>query len=431
MKKLFPYITVALLFVGISVHSQVADTVTIQDETITSSSDPALLNVKAGQSIIIKPTTWIQPGTVFSAVITEDPYLLPALDTNENYVFTRVYQSEKTNFDQVKNNSDVIESITYFDGLGRAKQQIGIKASNDKKDIVTHIVYDAYGRQDKQYLPFEKSSTTVGAYNPVNVITNINTYYKSKYGSDFEGIDKDDTDNFNAYSESIFEPSPLNRVLEQGAPGKDWKADPESDTDHTIKFDWHTNETEEVAYFTVDFANNNTESPTLVQNDFYDPNELLVTTTKDENWQPGQTHPNDHTTREYKDKLGRVVLKRTFNEGVAHDTYYVYDDFGNLTYVIPPKVDITDNVSAIELSELCYQYKYDHRNRLIEKKIPGKGLESIVYNKLDQPVMTQDANQNENNDWLFTVYDAFGRVAYTGQDNNNLSDRSTLQAEAD
>ncbi|WP_299610451.1 DUF6443 domain-containing protein [uncultured Aquimarina sp.] len=414
MKKLFPYITVALLFVGISVHSQVADTVTIQDETITSSSDPALLNVKAGQSIIIKPTTWIQPGTVFSAVITEDPYLLPALDTNENYVFTRVYQSEKTNFDQVKNNSDVIESITYFDGLGRAKQQIGIKASNDKKDIVTHIVYDAYGRQDKQYLPFEKSSTTVGAYNPVNVITNINTYYKSKYGSDFEGIDKDDTDNFNAYSESIFEPSPLNRVLEQGAPGKDWKADPESDTDHTIKFDWHANETGEVAYFTVDFANNNTESPTLVQNDFYDPNELLVTTTKDENWQPEQTHPNDHTTREYKDKLGRVILKRTFNEGVEHDTYYVYDDFGNLTYVIPPKVDITDNVSAIELSELCYQYKYDGRNRLIEKKIPGKGLESIVYNKLDQPVMTQDANQKAKNEWLFTKYDAFGRVTYTG-----------------
>ncbi|MGY3795669.1 DUF6443 domain-containing protein [Aquimarina sp. 433] len=414
MKKLFPYITVALLFVGISVHSQVADTVTIQDETITSSSDPALLNVKAGQSIIIKPTTWIQPGTVFSAVITEDPYLLPALDTNENYVFTRVYQSEKTNFDQVNNNSDVIESITYFDGLGRAKQQIGIKASNDKKDIVTHIVYDAYGRQDKQYLPFEKSSSTVGAYNPVNVITDINAYYKSKYGSDFAGIDQDDTTNFNAYSENIFEPSPLNRVLEQGAPGKDWKADPESDTDHTIKFDWHANETDEVAYFWVNFHEGNTEVPVLVQEGNYDPNELLVNTTKDENWQPGQTHPNDHTTREYKDKLGRVILKRTFNDGVEHDTYYVYDDFGNLTYVIPPKVDITDNVSDIELAELCYQYIYDYRNRLVEKKIPGKGREYIIYNKLDQPILTQDAVQRPNRQWLFTKYDAFGRVVFTG-----------------
>ncbi|MGY3793778.1 DUF6443 domain-containing protein [uncultured Aquimarina sp.] len=431
MKKLFPYITVALLFVGISAYSQVADTVTVQDETINSSSDPALLNVRAGQTIIIKPTTWIQSGTTFSAVITEDPYLLPSLDTNENYVFTRVYQEEKTSFDEVKNNSDVIESITYFDGLGRAKQQIGIKASPDKRDIVTHIAYDVYGRQDKQYLPFEKVSATNGAYDPVNIITDINAYYKNKYSSDFAGIDQDDTTNFNAYSESIFEPSPLNRVLEQGAPGKDWKADSQADTDHTIKFDWNTNLADEVAYFWVNFHEGNTEVPILVQEGNYDPNELLVTTTKDENWQPEQTHPNDHTTREYKDKLGRVILKRTFNDGIEHDTYYVYDDFGNLTYVIPPKVDITDGVSNIELAELCYQYIYDYRNRLVEKKIPGKDIEYIIYNKLDQPVMTQDGIQRPNKEWLFTKYDAFGRVAYTGlHEHSFVTTRAGLQQNA-
>jgi len=42
----------------------------------------------------------------------------------------------------------------------------------------------------------------------------------------------------------------------------------------------------------------------------------------------------------------------------------VYDDFGNLTYVLPPKVTAL-SVSAAELNELCYQYKYDHRNRLV------------------------------------------------------------------
>jgi hypothetical protein len=62
---------------------------------------------------------------------------------------------------------------------------------------------------------------------------------------------------------------------------------------------------------------------------------------------------------------------------------------------------------------------------LIEKKIPGKGWEYIVYNLLDQPVLTQDANQRvpSTNEWLFTKYDVLGRVIYTGiyKDNSNYT----------
>ena len=107
----------------------------------------------------------------------------------------------------------------------------------------------------------------------------------------------------------------------------------------------------------------------------------------------------------------------------------MYDDFGNLSFVLPPKVDTSDGVSETELSELCYQYKYDYRNRLFEKKIPGKGKESIIYNLRDEAIATQDANLEENDQWLFTRYDAFGRVEYTGIVNNAL-DRATLQAVA-
>ncbi|WP_299259925.1 DUF6443 domain-containing protein [uncultured Aquimarina sp.] len=415
-------IRILLVLVGMTTTAQVADTVTIEDETINASSDPALLNVKAGQAITIKPTTWIQPGTVFTATISADAYIPSILDTDENYVFTRTFQVPITESQLlnpstgIKNNSDVIEGITYFDGLGRAKQQIGIKASPDKKDIVTHIGYDEYGRQAKQYLPFERQSGALGSYNAVNITDDINNYYQTKYEDDFIVMAEADV---NAYSESIFEPSPLNRVLEQGAPGKAWKANDAVDTDHTIKFDWTTNEADEVVYFKVNFHENNTELPILVKDGFYDPNELYVTITKDENWQPNQTHTDDHTTKEYKDKLGRVILKRTYASAdsansVVHDTYYVYDDFGNLTYVIPPKVDVTDDVSPEELAELCYQYIYDYRNRLVEKKIPGKGWEYIIYNKLDQPILTQDAVQRPQRDWLYTKYDAFGRAVFTG-----------------
>ncbi|WP_299249070.1 DUF6443 domain-containing protein [uncultured Aquimarina sp.] len=428
MKTIVKHIATALLvLVSMTTTAQVADIVTIENETINTSSDPALLNVSAGQKIIIKPTTWIQPGTVFSAMISADPYNSPMLNTDENYVFTRSFQSPITEtmlLDPaigIKNNSDVIESITYFDGLGRAKQQIGIKASPDKKDIVTHIVYDNYGRQNKQYLPYERQTGALGSYNAVDITNNINSYYKNKYEDDFTGMALTDV---NAYSESVFEASPLNRVLEQGAPGKDWKANKDLDTDHTIKFDWGTNIADEVVYFKVNFHENNTEVPILVKDGYYNPNELYVTITKDENWVTGDG--DNHTTQEFTDKSGRVILKRTFNSspsgggaaggGGAHDTFYVYDDFGNLTYVIPPKVTLSasDGVSTEELAELCYQYIYDRRNRLVEKKIPGKGWEYIIYNKLDQPILTQDAVQRPNRHWLFTKYDAFGRVVFTG-----------------
>jgi hypothetical protein len=42
---------------------------------------------------------------------------------------------------------------------------------------------------------------------------------------------------------------------------------------------------------------------------------------------------------------------------------------------LPPKMDATTSSLATinsGLDALGYQYKYDHRNRLVEKKIPGK-----------------------------------------------------------
>src|SRR5690606_7013745 len=126
---------------------------------------------------------------------------------------------------------------------------------------------------------------------------------------------------------------------------------------------------------------------------------------------------NGSETEEFKDKEGRVVLKRAYNETEEHDTYYVYDIYGNLTYVIPPKASDQTNINGV-LDDLCYQYKYDYRNRLAEKKIPGKGWEYIVYDKLDRVVAAGPAlspfNDLSTKGWLITKYDVLGRVAYTG-----------------
>src|SRR5690606_3906756 len=106
--------------------------------------------------------------------------------SNENYVYTRTYQTPMTSDAGINENRDVIESVTYFDGLGRPMQQVGIKASPDAKDIVTHIGYDSYGRQDKEWLPYHDTGT-VGSYRSNGVELATQNYYKTNYGDDFTG----------------------------------------------------------------------------------------------------------------------------------------------------------------------------------------------------------------------------------------------------
>ncbi|MEP5341068.1 MAG: RHS repeat-associated core domain-containing protein, partial [Algibacter sp.] len=134
-----------------------------------------------------------------------------------------------------------------------------------------------------------------------------------------------------------------------------------------------------------------------------------------------------------KRTYGTSIVNGTSQTNTEHDTYYVYDDYGNLTYVLPPKMDASDtDLSTItgQLDDLGYQYKYDNKNRLVEKKIPGKDPEYIVYNTLDQPILTQDAIQKTNGEWLFTKYDVFGRVAYTGKSTSaTTTTREAIQTE--
>jgi RHS repeat-associated protein len=341
--------------------------------------------------------------------------------SDENYIYTITPTEATTTVSSLSINQK-IESVAYFDGLGRPIQNIAIRAGGNSEDIVTPINYDDYGRQDKDYLPYANTNSCLSYQ--VNAESDSKAYYynATRYTDDFTGLT---LETINPYSEKHLESSPLSRVLEQAAPGTDWALDKATDLDHTIKFEYQSNthdttsptdaSNDNVRMYEVNFINDETDAPELVlsstNSGYYLEGELYKTITKDENWTSG----SNHTTEEFKNKQGQVVLKRTYNEGITHDTYYVYDDFGSLTYVLPPKAEAqTALPSTTELAELCYQYKYDHRNRLIEKKIPGKDWEYIVYDTLDRPVLTQDANLRASNQWLFTKYDVFSRVAYTG-----------------
>ncbi len=334
--------------------------------------------------------------------------------SGENYIYARTFQTEQTTTpNYFEENDELIQEITYFDGLGRAIQQIGIDQSPNKNDIVMHMEYDGLGRMQKEWLPYATADGTLAVLRS-SAKTAIENYYNTpKYEN-----------TLNPFSEKEFEASPLSRVYKQAAPGNDWALG----ANHEVGFEYNTNSAAdavvqfEVSINEVSTNEVHTFNPSLTQNGTYATGELVKNITYDENHTSGK----NHSTEEFTDKEGRVVLKRTYADydgstEVAHDSYYIYDDYGNLSYVLPPKVDVTDGVSQDELDDLAYQYTYDERNRLVIKKIPGKGEEYIIYNSLDQPVMTQDANQRAKSpkEWLFTMYDPFGRLAFTGIAKNN------------
>ncbi|KRB56692.1 DUF6443 domain-containing protein [Flavobacterium sp. Root186] len=409
MKNILKHIHICLLLVFISFKAiaQVPATITKSNYTVTGTE-----TLIATQSITLLPTTAIQAGSTFLATVNADSYI-PLNFSNENYIFTRTFQTPMTSTSGILNNKDVIESIGYFDGLGRPVQNIAIKASPGKQDIVTHIGYDGFGRQDKDYLPFMATAGTIASYR-TGADSSTNSYYVSNYPTDINSTTP------NPFSQKKFEDSPLNRVLLQGAPGSAWAVN----SGHEVKVDEIANTAaENVKLFTAVTTWNAAQGiydislGNSTANVYYTANQLYKTVVKNENWTSG----TNNTTEEFKDKEGRIILKKTYGNSMvnlvltntSHETYYVYDIYGNLTYVIPPKAD--GAISAAVLNDLCYQYKYDDRNRLVEKKLPGKDWEYIVYDKLDRPVLTQDANLRPANKWLFIKYDAFSRPIYTGE----------------
>jgi RHS repeat-associated protein len=125
------------------------------------------------------------------------------------------------------------------------------------------------------------------------------------------------------------------------------------------------------------------------------------------------TDENAHNTCVFKDKLGRVILTRKSLNGLYVDTYNVYDDYGQLVAVLPPgSIDANGNV----VYSLTFQYKYDNKNRLVQKKVPGADPQTFYYDSRDLLILTQDGNMRAENTtkYLGTIYDNLGRVTKTG-----------------
>ncbi|ALR29411.1 hypothetical protein ATE47_02165 [Chryseobacterium sp. IHB B 17019] len=312
---------------------------------------------------------------------------------SENYIYTKTYLSDPS-----LSNPKTSETVQYFDGLGRPEQVINVKASPTGKDIVQHFEYDGFGRQVKDYLPIPQSGTQNGA-----IYTDPKSGAPAIYGTE------------KIFSESILENSPLDKILQQVQAGTDWATKP-------VKFNYEANSVEDQVRIyqtsTIWDAANKMFVTSLQTSQFYPAVQLYKNTVIDE---------DGNKTIEFKNGEGQTILiRKVVSASENADTYFVYNEYDQLVYKIPPIASKSGLADQTTLDNLCYQYRHDGKYKLVEKKLPGKGWEYMVYDRADRLVMIQDANLKVQGKWMFTKYDQFGRVVYTGI-TNNIATRQVLQ----
>lgn len=365
------------------------------------SSNPAVGRIENNDKLIA-----ISIGTTIVSFIFEDGHkedLLeitvykgelpkPGLPADQNYIRTITYTQAMTTPNEATKDG-VIDQVQYFDGLGRPVQNVYRNITPLGNDLVTHLEYDAFGRDSIQWLPVPVHKDNGGGFFVFN--DQVKSQVKSI-------IYEDD----NPYSQPVYEASPLNRIVEQYGPGEEWYTSKAS-----VKTAYLTNNASDLLSCIQYTVTGTRDNPGLNKGPNYPTGELYVTQMTDE---------EGNESYEFKDKLGQAVLTRQIGDNdKKHDTYYVYDDYGNLYFVLPPRIN-EEGTTQVKLDELAYQYKYDERNRCTGKKIPGAEWVKFVYDKADRLIFTQDGEQKLKNQWLFTISDALGRIALTGICTNDV-----------
>jgi hypothetical protein len=305
------------------------------------------------------------------------------------------------------------QTTAYVDGLGRTIQTVAKQQSPLGKDVVSYNVFDAHGRETIQYLPYTSSSTD--GYFKTNPFAEQKNFYNTDPQYVGEKV---------YYSKAMPEPAPLGRIEKTMPPGNAWAGNGRGTSQ---SFEINTLNDEARIW---QIGDNITDIPST--SGTYPTGQLYKLVTTDE-------HGNKVV--EYKDKAGKVILKKvqvSQAPALNHDgwmcTYYIYDIFSNLRCVIQPEGVKLLAVSSWQLTgttlfaEQCFVYAYDHRNRMIIKKVPGAGEVQMVYDLRDRLVMTQDANMRNLQKWLITNYDELDRPIATGFINspNNRAYFATL-----
>jgi RHS repeat-associated protein len=341
-------------------------------------------------------------------------------------------------FSGLRQLTEVTQISQYSDGFGRGLEIVSKDGSPAGNDMVSPYYYDpTTGIPVLQYLPFTSNVATSGDI--INdgsfkldcfqqQVAFYNTYLSGQANETNVGTGGSNW----AYALTNFESSPLYRVMNTFQPGVSWVGSQNASKQHNVQEEYLVDTTVDnvkiwnISAWTV---SNPEVSIIPTSNGTYGTGQLTKLITTDEQGSQNII---------FKDKYGQIILKKTqissitpLDPGTGSGytgwlcTYYVYDDHGNMRFIITPNVVaqmFAANswvVSQTQADELCYRFEYDQSGHLVVKKTPGtptgtQGEIWMVYDERNRLVMEQDGNLRGAEKWQYIQYDNLDRPIAKG-----------------
>ena len=294
---------------------------------------------------------------------------------SQNYIVSTTFLDEA--------GTQKLDVVSYYDGLGRETQTVQKNVTCTQGDLVSCKDYNAMGRVYREWMPL-----------PFN--NNNGDFIQNSVWAD-RGADE-------PYTKTVYEASTLGRILGTWGVGAEWHQRKGIENRYLVN---ENSGLLSVVCFEV-------ENDRLKKKGKYKKNELYAEYTNDE---------DEREIYVFKDKSGNQILERRVDGSECVDTYYVYDERGNLRFVLPPLAADALTVTADGLFEVesnnvlgkyAYVYKYDSRNRCNYKKFPGCAGINMTYDVRGNLIFTDNGELRRKRLMEFYRYDKYDRMVMRG-----------------
>ncbi|MBQ4201785.1 MAG: hypothetical protein II648_05770, partial [Bacteroidales bacterium] len=314
------------------------------------------------------------------------------LPQGRNWILSQTFDS----------NGNAASEVSYYNALGYPEQDVSVRASGDlSKDLVTPHVSDYLFRELKAYLPYPlavSGSHGAGAF-AGSAATTQNLYYCSRFSVSGDAC---------GYATAMTEEASDGRPLWNRRPGKDYY-----NAGKTTVFSCGANSTAD-AVLRLDVGS---ASGYIYVNGTYSAGML----TKD-----SATDEDGRTIVSFKDREGRIILERRLSSSgsVLAETYYAYDDFGRLTWVVSPegsallqsghtyyRYPSSTDVASKAVKAFSYIYLYASDDKVIEKNMAGVKDVELTYDDTTGLLESfLDGNLADVSSQLVYAYDGLNRL---------------------
>ena len=300
--------------------------------------------------------------------------------------------------------------VTYYGGLGYPVQEISSEYVFPGRNLIRPITYDQMRREDVVFLPY--AADALNSRYIQDTFGDRRAFHESMYPGEGQ----------HAFSYRAYESGHSGRLLSERREGSAYVMAGRS-RNYTHRLCASGDGVMKLRYVYP----SGTSAAAVVNEGTYDDGHLKVTLTVSE---------DRDTSLLFTTASGRTVLSRMISQGTNHDTYYVHDLRDSLVCVIPPMgTPMVGSGFAFDsqlAKDYCFTYSYDAFGNMIERHVPGAGVEVMAYDLAGRVAAYADAQMREAGLYRYTVYDSMGRVTEEGYASSGKSPqqiRSELRLE--